>query len=187
MTTDLDYKPSLIRSLWHHKKSIGLYLLLTCLLFSFLRFGNPQWSKAIFIFQMYVWQVYGPEYDPLEDIPSDYSGKWYAWSSNGTLIYEAFLIDGVKEGRCLRRNVDGTKWEEQNYLHGKLHGLCTSWKHDGSIEAQCLYQNNRPLSGTVFTLNEDINEYVLRSYKDGVLVNESIYPVIKVKDDFPKQ
>jgi len=101
-------------------KKLYLYILVPIVLVSIvlgvLSFGNPQWSKHIYIWQAYTYPSLTLKYsDKLEDIvtstkelkgnldfpinvPKNYSGTWRMWDEHGYLIVEAELENGMLNG-----------------------------------------------------------------------------------------
>lgn len=86
-----------------------------------LRFGNPQASKYIYIFQAY----YSPGGRSLPfapdtidlfaiDPPEHYTGIWRQWYENGQLASEAVCENG-KVTRCKSWKNDGELYDEWQY------------------------------------------------------------------------
>jgi len=78
-----------------------------------LRFGNPQWHKAIYLFQAF----FHPGVHPHP--PIDFSGFWQQWYRNGQLRMETKYRVGVKHGPYQLRNRSGATIASGLYHEGK--------------------------------------------------------------------
>lgn len=113
-----------------------LFLLIACAAYV-LPCGNPQWSKAIYIFQTYWWP---PEKEELE-VPVDYDGAWRTWYRDGGLRSKGNYSNGLPDGlhRFWHRN--GALFQEDRYANGESSGGSTIWNEDGSTNAVYSYRD----------------------------------------------
>jgi len=88
-----------------------ILLMLVLLLVAFglllaLQFGNPQWTKWVYICQVYYW----PRRDDLFTPPADHTGVWRTWYRNGQLFTQGDYENG--------RPVNGVKsvWDEEGRI-----------------------------------------------------------------------
>ena len=117
-------------------------------------FGDPQWNRWIFVFQVYVLGRSEGEWPSGPDA-SVYTGIRRSWYSNGRKSsewrFEAGNVTGV-EWDCNRR-----KWGEMRYVFGGLgagtpnnwvrHGIWCTYGEDGKITRTCEYRNGEPWDG----------------------------------------
>lgn len=117
-------KPSVLRSRKFWLGVAGLLALSAVCLLCILRFGNPQWSRYIYIFQAYVW----PENPNFANrIPAGYTGRAFAWYRNGRVHIERTFKDGELNGRYAGWYDDGSRAFENWFRNGKRHGKWTFW------------------------------------------------------------
>jgi hypothetical protein len=125
-----------------------------------LRFGNPQWSRYIFIFQRY----FSPRHLSIMEPPKGYSGTWRTWWLNGLKCTETQYVDGLAEGRftawysngqkareawlehdreegpALYWAPSGRKKRERTFKNGEIHGMETEWDENGNVVAVNHYE-----------------------------------------------
>ncbi len=111
---------------------IGLPLLLAVLAACLLRFGNPQWSKHIYIVQACYWPGHK---DGMITPPGSYEGSWMAWHRNGAKRYEGRFVAGGLAG--VER-----EWDESGQL---LHERCGN---NGKIAWELEYRDGRAWEGS---------------------------------------
>lgn len=110
---------------------VGLFLLIVLLFY----FGNPQWSKWIFLWQRKV-------YANTLVIPSaDYSGIWRIWKDNGQLESEATYLAGRINGSYSRWWDNGNLWQTIEYKNGVLHGKFSQCHKNGNPFIEKHYAN----------------------------------------------
>lgn len=98
------------------------------LLLALLAFGRPNWHKAIYMFQAYVWPKHrGGVIRP----PEAFTGIWRTWYPSGQLRTEQSYTRGGRDGRvALAWHPTGRRW---SILTPQASGrsLCTSWHCNG--------------------------------------------------------
>jgi len=95
---------------------IGFILFINLGTLAVLRFGNPQWSKHIYIFQCY----YLPQYkNGWIEKPEKYTGKWFLWYKSGQLRSSGNYIGGARDGKFQTWHENGEKIMEVDYKMGK--------------------------------------------------------------------
>jgi len=106
---------------WNQWKALALGGVVAVLVLGLvvLRFGNPQWSKYIYIFQAYV----SPATEEVANrLSTDYTGRAFFWYRDGTKYVEMTYKGGQMHGKYREWCKDGTVWLEGYFKHGKQHG-----------------------------------------------------------------
>jgi len=81
------------------KRFINIYTIIGFILFinlgtlAVLRFGNPQWSKWIYICQAYYWP--GGKIS----FPQNFSGDWKIWDKNWRIIHSQSFEKGISTNK----------------------------------------------------------------------------------------
>ena len=79
--------------------------------------------------------------ETLQDHSQDASSKIHTiYNSNGKLVYEGEMKNGLYHGQGTLYGVDGCKWEGQ-FVDGKLHGQGKSYYANGKIEYDGQWEN----------------------------------------------
>jgi hypothetical protein len=109
--------------------------------FLFLRYGNPQWNRWIYIYQANVWPKWSEGHIPC---PKDYTGTLTHWYSNGKKAYEGNVCTGKLVGiqRSWFRN--GQRRQEIMLAsNGAPDGLSKAWDETGVVEYTTAWKNGR--------------------------------------------
>jgi antitoxin component YwqK of YwqJK toxin-antitoxin module len=129
----------IVRKAWFPLTAVAVW--------SLLMFGNPQWCRAIYIYQGL---VSGWSLKP----PAHYTGPWKAYSLFGTVAEEGQFRDGLRQGTWFTYgwrqrwaedfkdgirdgtytlwNDRGIKSMEYHYKNGITDGPCWAWHRDGT-------------------------------------------------------
>ena len=116
-----------------------------CLLvFLVLRFGGPQWSKWIYMFQAYVMPGEAPELRP------GYTGRARAWYVTGQLLGEAEYRLGKPQGKMRRWYADGAPRVSYRFRDGKRDGEWIEWNERGGVVMRGYYKKGMPWHGRCY-------------------------------------
>ena len=109
--------------------------------FVFLSFGNPQWSRWVYIFQAYVWRWNVPSFSDKSWIapPVGHTGLWRTWWSNGKLRSEMCLGSGIRNGICREWHENGVMASEATYANNIIYGMLSMWYQSGQPSKQGAY------------------------------------------------
>ncbi len=157
------------------------------------RYGNPQWHRYIYIFQVHIVpRKYKGNVDRTGVRPKDFTGVWVDWDRQGNKRDETEYRGGVKHGRAIRYRADGSVSWKGNYERGRLHGKVTKWwwwspgvkseeihyvhgyrekntwwdEEDGNVIAEGVFRNHRRWEGTFVEKFCGFLD-VVNTYKDG--------------------
>lgn len=100
-----------------------------------LSFGNPQWSKCIYVFQAY-WLQRPPH------CPDNFSGVWREWDLDGVLQSEQHFKDGILHGESTTWHSDGHVASKQSYEHGNPAGIWSTWNSTGDMIVSKTYRTD---------------------------------------------
>lgn len=106
-----------------------------------LRYGNPQWSRYIFMFQAYVYPADNSLFLNYESNPN---GVTRAWDKCGRLCYEERRVDNKLNGIQRQWHL-GVLVSEEQYDMGELHGVSSYWYSNGQKESVKIYEHGNPV------------------------------------------
>ncbi len=89
-------------------------------------YGNPQWHKRIYMFQVYTLRR-AKDAQP----PPGYTGLWVEWHRNGVKASETQYRKGRMHGKRIGYADDGRIAAEGNYENGEPQGTRTFWHRNG--------------------------------------------------------
>lgn len=173
---------------WHRRalviamSLVGITVALLCVF----RYGNPQWHKRIYIFQVYTWPRFdnaelppgfdggwGPSDRSGVRPPVDFSGVWFDWDKRGNKTTETSYAGGRKHGLCIKYGGDGVKFSEETFQNGLRHGKMTVWQHGPKKKSfECNFRN-RNLDGQATWWDDKGNVIAKGVYKMGGVWNGS--------------
>jgi len=178
--------PYRCKRFWIYAVPSCLLILLLCI-FAVLRFGNPQWSKHIYMFQVFVWEVEGTnaDYDmKFLPVPKNYAGVWCMWYENGQMWarfdyakkngigMEGWYESGQKSSEdrrhgeivivtCWYRN--GKKSLRYSLKKGRYFGRAIRWSTNEELVASGTFRNGESWNGTFLKSGSR----KLKTYKNG--------------------
>jgi len=127
--------------------AIDLACLVAALLVSvpiLLRFGDPQWSRWVYMFQAYV----HPDEPPPP--PRGYTGTWRGWHRNGTLAVQVGYRNGESHGQTVSWTDGGVRRLECYYVDGYRCGPWTEWDDTGKVTVRGRYRDGGPWHGCCY-------------------------------------
>jgi antitoxin component YwqK of YwqJK toxin-antitoxin module len=77
-------------------------------------------------------------------------GIWRAWSSNGVLIFEAALENGLEEGESRMWDEAGSLVQVASFANGVLHGHFCSWWPNGQLKEEGEYREGQRIAPYVW-------------------------------------
>ena len=170
MNADIKRASRVRKSVWIYASLCGLVALLLC-------FGDPQWSKVIYIFRAYYFpggmeNAYGCG-NYVDNIvsrcrltrPENYTGVWRTWYKNGQLEFQARYIKGVVHGPLRSFCADGSKLYEFDYVHGLSEGAQIQYGPKGRKSVERIYTNG--VETLVRHWDIDSNEMITGYFKNG--------------------
>ena len=90
------------KCIYYRRRAFALTLIaLVISIFGVLRYGNPQWNKYIYLFQVFVYPK------KIEQI-QNYSGIWRTWYPNGVKKSEEIVQNGYGHGTIKEWHIDGS-------------------------------------------------------------------------------
>ena len=139
------------RALW----TCGTAALLAGLALALLRYGNPRWSRAIYVFRAY----YSPG--------AVHDNEWCGTCAEASLAQCGLIPPSGYTGiwRTWYRN--GQKKSEFTYTNGVQNGLSQSWHPNGVLASRAEYQDGR-VSGPLVSYYPNGNRLYEFNYVNGV-------------------
>jgi hypothetical protein len=145
-----------------------------------LRFGNPQWGRAFYLFQRHVWPGNRIR------VPERYTGTWTQWHSNGRKALEAKFSNGKANGRMTFWDRQGRKEQQRMYREDVQHGKEVTWDRHGNIVAEGTYVDGKKWQGTfAFPPGGSPNRASVQRYENGVAVGPREYYVLPPRAGMP--
>lgn len=95
---------------------LGFLAIYTMTILLILEYGNPQWSRWIYIYQA----SSSYNVDRIIHRPSGYTGRWRAWYPNGKLRMECFFKDGRFHGAIRQWNEKGQETFSGMFINGRV-------------------------------------------------------------------
>jgi len=150
-----------------------------------LSYGNPQASKYVFMWQVYVWPKFeaGPS--------GNFTGTWRTWYSNGQLWSEDNYVNGLRHGKSrmflenglmfVERDLIGDQFSglikyydmEEGYLlrvvsyrNGLTNGIGLVYSPKGDVLQRRLERNNRSIMTFKYSIGEILDQIRLHEYGD---------------------
>ena len=145
-------------------------------LFCFLSYGNPQFSKYVYLWQTYILQenvTYQGE-NPVLDRSHDFTGTWREWYASGALSTEAEYKDGVPNGIFKSWNEDGSLSMQWNMVNGQLHGQSFTFYKNGQKE-KCIEYNMGKEDGMALYWSKDGQLQYVQKYKNDLPIGIANY------------
>jgi len=127
--------------------AIDLACLVAALLVSvpiLLRFGDPQWSRWVYMFQAYVHPGEPPP------PPRGYTGPWRGWHRNGGLAVQMGYRNGESHGQTVSWTDGGVRRLECYYVDGYRSGPWTERDETGKVTMRGSYRDGAPWHGCCY-------------------------------------
>lgn len=118
------------------KRKLVIAHLISVVIVCLLSFGNPQWTRAVYMWQ---WQVL----DQKARRPKKYNGVWRAWDKNGNMTYQSHYVNGRKVGLSTRYFKSGNIYTHTFYKNGRANGAKIQFFENGIIKMIRDDRNNK--------------------------------------------
>ncbi len=141
-------------------------------------YGNPQWSKWIYIAQAYIYRKGGYRglvgdtltYDHIIlPPPAGYTGIWMTWYKCGKLSSKAEYIDGKLCGKSTSYYMSGRIKAEGYHAYDIPVGVQTQWYENGNVAERYEWRNGKA-NGEYVIYDEKGVIQLRQLYKDGILI-----------------
>jgi antitoxin component YwqK of YwqJK toxin-antitoxin module len=109
-------------------------------------------------------------------------GKRIRYYESGAVGSVANYVDDVEQGEFKKYYESGKLKFMGMCKNGKLHGLCTNWREDGSKCQELHYHHNNELISVIYDTNGNINIISIGSYGNHVIVDFEDQPGLVASD-----
>jgi antitoxin component YwqK of YwqJK toxin-antitoxin module len=102
-------------------------------------------------------------------------GAYVEWYESGTRSREITYVDGQRDGKAVIYYSNSRRQTEFTYAAGVLDGQTRRWDEAGSIVADGVFKDGKPVSGTLWEPGDQENQHFVSGYQDGVIVDQILY------------
>jgi hypothetical protein len=118
-----------------------------------------------------IFNIDSPIYFTLSLEKSNYTGVFYEYNMNGSVITRCSYINGIREGLFTVFYNDGSKnvYFQTSFVHGTREGLCTVFNKNGKIISSTYFVNNFEEGPRINFLDDGIEEgQMLKGERNGL-------------------
>ncbi|MDA3882024.1 MAG: tetratricopeptide repeat protein [Bacteroidales bacterium] len=106
-----------------------------------------------------------------ERVNGKLDGDFIRYAEDGSIMEKETYVKNERHGNAYRMSAPGVKWYDVNLFYGNYNGTYTMYYLNGKPYSQTEYHNNKE-QGTEKVYNKKGEQTHLRTYYDGIIINE---------------